>query len=352
MGNTHSSMGIIIGSTIGGLLFAPFTGGASLVAVGVASGIGTTVGATTFAYNAINNRRPENGKETTDLLIGIGCGAIGPACGIASSIGAEVTVGVDFLGSGLGLGTTNAGDGKFKKYAGNKKEAVKYYTQNEEKKNYEKSIQNEININTADNLKFYIKEKSDHLKNIISFIKTKKVNRVYQFVSHIQTEQKLFDKLQSQLRLYNDDPEVERIYVIRRKLDDLPVYFGWFSHSGLLLKTSNGRWFICEYGTETNKNKICLYETTNIEDTTCCTFTDKQSKWNKQICGSQLKVKVSINSIKKTMENKTYKHNYHMLFWNCHIAQEATRESLGLQVDKKYMDKKFEEEYKYYLRCI
>jgi hypothetical protein len=134
MGNTHSSLGTIFGSVAGGLLLAPFTGGASLVAVGVASGVGTAVGATTFTYNAINNRNPKEGKETTDLLIGIGCGAIGPACGYASSLGAEVSVGVDFLGSGLGLGATNAGDGKFKPYAGNQKEAVKHYTQKEENK--------------------------------------------------------------------------------------------------------------------------------------------------------------------------------------------------------------------------
>jgi len=134
MGNTHSSLGTIFGSVVGGLLLAPFTGGASLAAVGIASGIGTVVGTTTFTYNAINNRNPEEGKETTDLLIGIGCGVIGPAGGYASSLGAEVSVGVEFLGSGLGLGATNAGDGKFKPYAGNQKEAVEYYTQKEENK--------------------------------------------------------------------------------------------------------------------------------------------------------------------------------------------------------------------------
>jgi hypothetical protein len=134
MGNTHSSMGLTFGSALGGLLLAPFTGGASLVAVGVASGIGTAVGTTTFAYNAINDRRPEEGKETTDLLIGIGCGAMGPIGGMAAGMGAEVAVGVDFLGSGLGLGATNSGNGKFKPYVGNQQKAVEYYTQKKENK--------------------------------------------------------------------------------------------------------------------------------------------------------------------------------------------------------------------------
>jgi len=134
MGNTHSSMGLTFGSVLGGLLFAPFTGGASLVVVGVASGIGTGVGTTTFVYNAINDRNPEEGKETTDLLIGMGCGAMGPIGGMAAGMGAEVAVGVDFLGSGIGLGSTNAGDGKFKTYIGNQQKAVEYYTQKEENK--------------------------------------------------------------------------------------------------------------------------------------------------------------------------------------------------------------------------
>jgi hypothetical protein len=134
MGNTHSSMGLTFGSALGGLLLAPFTGGASLVAVGVAFCIGTAVGTTTFAYNAINDRRPEEGKETTDLLIGIGCGAMGPIGGMAAGMGAEVAVGVDFLGSGLGLGATNSGNGKFKPYVGNQQKAVEYYTQKKENK--------------------------------------------------------------------------------------------------------------------------------------------------------------------------------------------------------------------------
>jgi hypothetical protein len=59
---------------------------------------------------------------------------MGPIGGMAAGMGAEVAVGVDFLGSGLGLGATNSGDGKFKPYAGNQQKAVEYYTQKEENK--------------------------------------------------------------------------------------------------------------------------------------------------------------------------------------------------------------------------
>ena len=352
MGNTHSSLGTIFGSVVGGLLLAPFTGGASLAAVGIASGVGTAVGSTTFTINALNNRDAPEGKETSSFLTGLGCGAMGPIGGMAAGMGAEVSIGFEAAGVGLGLGATNAGDGKFKPYAGNQQEAVKHYTQKEEKKDYKKEVQKQKKIEISDKLNSYMKEQNNYWNNVTSFIKTKNFNRVYTF-DHIKISEKdAFKKIENHLRLYNDDPQVERVYVIRRKLDDLPVYLGWFAHSGLLLKTTNGRWFICEYGTEANKNKVCLYETTNIKDSSCNTFTYKKRKWNKQICGSSVSKKVSVNSIKITMEDKMCKNEYWMLFWNCHIAQETTRESLGLKVDKKYMDEKFEEEYQYSLRGI
>lgn len=356
MGNTHSSMGLTFGSVVGGLIAAPFTGGASIAYVAIATTVGTGIGATAFTINALNNRDAPKGKETASFVTGLGCGAIGPLGGMAAGMGAEVSIGIEVAGVGLGLGATNAGDDKFKPYIGNQQEAIKYYTQKEEKKHYEKEIQKEVqkekNIEILDKLDSYMKEQKNYWNNVTSFIKTKNFNCVYTFNYSKFTKTDDFKKIENHLRLYNDDPQVERVYVIRRKLDDLPVYLGWFAHSGLLLKTTNGRWFICEYGTEANKNQVCLYETINIKKSSCDTFIDKKRKWNKQICGSELKVKASINSIKKTMEDKMCKNDYWMLFWNCHIAQETTRESLGLKVDKKYMDKNFEKEYEYSLRGI
>lgn len=48
MGNTHSSMGLTFGSVLGGLIAAPFTGGASIAYVAIASGAGTVIGGTAF----------------------------------------------------------------------------------------------------------------------------------------------------------------------------------------------------------------------------------------------------------------------------------------------------------------
>jgi hypothetical protein len=92
MGNTYSSLGTIIGSIIGGLLLAPYSYGSSLVAINIISIIGTIIGVITFTYNAINLRISKKENEIIDLLIGIGCGAIGPICGYASYIGKEIAI--------------------------------------------------------------------------------------------------------------------------------------------------------------------------------------------------------------------------------------------------------------------
>jgi hypothetical protein len=116
------------------------------------------------------------------------------------------------------------------------------------------------------------------------------------------------------------------------------------AHSGLLLKTKDGRYFICEYGVENDKNKTSIYEV-NIKESNCDKFYANGKKWNKQICGTNLEKQASIQSIKETMENASQKHSYSMLFWNCHMMQETTREKLGLKVENKYLEEKYREEW-------
>lgn len=143
MGNTHSSMGLTFGSVIGGLIAAPFTGGASIAVVAIASATGTAVGATAFTVNALNNRDAPKGEETTSFLTGFVGGVAGPACGAAAAMGAEVSLGIELAGTGIGIGATNAGDGKPKPYVGNQQEAIKYYTQKEETSRASKYLQDE-----------------------------------------------------------------------------------------------------------------------------------------------------------------------------------------------------------------
>jgi len=200
------------------------------------------------------------------FLIGFAGGAAGPIGGFAANKGAEVALGFELAGTGLGLGGTNAGDGKPKPYIGNQQEAVKYYTQKDEKERFEKEIKNDKKKEEIDKMNLFIKQHSDDLISFYQF-SSKKINndtklKMYKFTSHKMVDKKSFNNLQTQFTCRKDEPKINRIYVIRRKLNTLPFYFGWMAHSGILMNTKNNRWFICEYGVENDKNNVSLYEVT------------------------------------------------------------------------------------------
>jgi len=170
MGNTHSSMGLTFGSVLGGLILAPFTAGGSLAAsVAIASATGTAVGATAFTVNALNNRDAPKGEETTSFLTGFAGGVAGPACGAAAAMGAEVSLGIELAGAGIGIGATNAGDGKPKPYVGNQQEAVKYYTQKEETARTSKILQEKRKKDFSDFVS--LQESSFHKGQDLCFLK-------------------------------------------------------------------------------------------------------------------------------------------------------------------------------------
>ena len=138
MGNTESSMGLIMGSALAGLVLAPFTGGTSLMLVAGTSGAGVVAGSAAFTTNALLNRSAPEGEKMNHFLIGAGCGALGPACGASAKLGAEVTFGADIAGIGFGLGATTAGDDdKIKPYGGNQQLAVEHYRQKVEKERHD-----------------------------------------------------------------------------------------------------------------------------------------------------------------------------------------------------------------------
>jgi hypothetical protein len=210
----------------------------------------------------------------------------------------------------------------------------------------------------------YIKYNTQYYTEYINFIQTYpkglKVNNIntklfntnkfitYEFINYNITPKEIIKNFELNLKYYNDDPLIDRIYVARRKLDSLPIYFGWAAHSALLMKTKNEKWFVCEYGCENNKNKVSLYEVKNINRDYF--ITNNGRKYNKQIVGSSLEGNVSVGSVRELMENKMNKHSYWMLFWNCHIAQEITREELGLKVKDKYLDDKYREEWDIFIK--
>jgi len=86
MGNTHSSIGTIVGSILGGLLIAPFIERPSLVAVAIAACIGTTIGTTTYIYNNLHKNIPQKKEQKRNLIVGTAYGAILLACGYTCTL--------------------------------------------------------------------------------------------------------------------------------------------------------------------------------------------------------------------------------------------------------------------------
>ena len=56
------------------------------------------------------------------------------------------------------------------------------------------------------------------------YIRNKNIKRIYEFVLYKITNDIVLHTLQNNFKLYDDNPQVDRLYVIRRKLDCLPVF--------------------------------------------------------------------------------------------------------------------------------
>jgi len=258
------------------------------------------------------------------------------------------------IGGGITYGDDGGG---IKPYIGTPERAlINREIEYEREKRSWKSYKEYSDIASQINMKNYINSLKEHLYDTFKpdYKKDDKIN-MFRFVSHKETKPEFIKKIEEMTNIneffrtykYNLDKEslVDRIYVIRRKLDILPVYFGWAAHSGLLMKTKGGKYYICEYGVEKDPNKVSLYEIKGITEKHSDTFEIMDGrKWNKQICGSSPTSEISIYNVKETMENKVNKHNYWLLFWNCHMAQEMTRKELGLKVDNPYLNRKYVDE--------
>lgn len=334
MGTTHSSLGLTMGSALGGLLIAPFTGGASLVLVAAAAGTGTVVGTGAFVVNAVSNRDSPEDERLRDFAIGAGCGAIGPLTAGAASFGADIAYSFEIGGIAAGVVFSHGPGSKPLGFVGNREVAI------EEVRTRSKATFPQLAVSYAKDCMLLKNAKAGDSSRLYTFETCSLVNKSF------YDETCLFSKdmdttlfLSTQTHARNDDPFVDRFYVIRRKLDTLPVFLGWMAHSGLLLKTRDGRWFVCEYGTEADKNRVSLHEVRLPANGSCSNkFEHEGRTWDKQICGERPKSDVSIQFVKSTMENQVHRHTYSILFWNCHMAQEGTRRSLGLAVDNAYLE--------------
>lgn len=134
--------------------------------------------------------------------------------------------------------------------------------------------------------------------------------------------------------------QVKRLYVIRTKLSYIPK-IGKLCHSALLLETEKGDFYILEFGVGMTHVVYCYkipQKDSNSSFIIVSSYDKKEIiKWDKQKLGVSLPTCQTIESIHNVMKKVVAKRKkYNLLNWNCHMAQENTRRSLGLKVNKPY----------------
>jgi hypothetical protein len=126
--------------------------------------------------------------------------------------------------------------------------------------------------------------------------------------------------------------DVKTIYLIYRKIYKVKFKLGIFSHSGLLIEIKNEqdyKYFILEYGSGSNNQKDVIHLIPvlikNIKDNK---IYDNDIIWNIKN-KTEIKDKITLLEVYNIMKNNMIKYKYNLYNWNCHIAQEKTREALG-----------------------
>ncbi len=126
--------------------------------------------------------------------------------------------------------------------------------------------------------------------------------------------------------------DVKTIYLIYRKIYKAKFKVGIFSHSGLLIEINNEqdyKYFILEYGSGSNNQKDIIHlipiSIKNIKDNK---IYDNDIVWNIKN-KTEIKNKITLLEVYNIMKNNMIKYKYNLYNWNCHIAQEKTREALG-----------------------
>jgi hypothetical protein len=137
----------------------------------------------------------------------------------------------------------------------------------------------------------------------------------------------------SNISEYLDD-EINIIYKINRKLDDLTFRLDIISHSGLLIETKNEnpyayKHFILEYGSGSNIEKNVIHlRPIYIKNIQKHKLIDNEYIW-KIYKGIKINNKYTLIEAYNIMKNNMIKYKYNLYNWNCHIAQEITRKILG-----------------------
>lgn len=138
-----------------------------------------------------------------------------------------------------------------------------------------------------------------------------------------------FIQRQPRFTLRPADP-VARVHVIRRSLAALPFKAGAVAHSGLFLVTESGQRSILEYGVDTENGKRGTVLRPLAEGEAL------DPVWTQQQHGAAPDGVFSTEDVKAIMEGHGSQKAYDIQSHNCHMAQEATRRSLGIRVEQPY----------------
>jgi hypothetical protein len=122
---------------------------------------------------------------------------------------------------------------------------------------------------------------------------------------------------------FPDSEHVKVVKVARKPLSFLPVAVGAIAHSGLVLETNTGRTFLLDYNRDTN---VQLKEVSYSE----------LSDWKIQEKGEILDQALTAEQIKEVMVGQTSSRSYNVHEHNCHLAQQRTRQALGLHISQPY----------------
>jgi hypothetical protein len=117
---------------------------------------------------------------------------------------------------------------------------------------------------------------------------------------------------------------VTTVKVARRPLTFMPSKLGAVAHSGLVLETNTGKKYLLDYH-ENSEVQLNIQSDATLNE------------WQVQEHGDGMESHLSPEDLKEIMIGQTSTKKYNVHHHNCHLAQQRTRQALGLRVVNPYV---------------
>ena len=120
------------------------------------------------------------------------------------------------------------------------------------------------------------------------------------------------------------------VYVITRRLN-YTVSVGFICHSALLVRVSDGNYYILEYlrANDGSVRKHFVGKVAGIKPGRI--LRHNKFAWKIKNNGQKIDKPISILHLETIMQGYSDMCNYDVVMWNCHMMQEATRKIIGLE---------------------